>query len=327
MKNKGFTLIELLAVISILALIAVIVFPAINSAIKNAREKAYNDQIAIIEKAAKEWAIDNVNDLPDKSGDSTYISVDDLQNDGYISEDDVLDPRNNEHLTGGVKITYESKQYTYEYDDEYDEDETAASWILENASDKATLKANDGVYKGENAKNYLTFSGKTWRILNVNSNGTIKAIMSDDVTSLPFDSNGTSNFSNSTVYTYLNNTFLNTLNKSDIVKSNYCAGDVNSFCNDTISALVSLPSVKDYVEASNKPGCAINNNLCKEGTYLNFSNTCLSNSNNSGVYTVSDGTIGLSSPISNCNIRPVITLSSKVNLEGSGTRQNPFVVI
>lgn len=115
MNKKGFTLIELLAVISILALIAVIVFPAINSVVRSSRESAYNEQISIVENAAKEWGLDNVDILPETG--SIEVSVDTLKNDGYIAEEDVLDPRDNEPLKGSVRITYESHQYTYEYID------------------------------------------------------------------------------------------------------------------------------------------------------------------------------------------------------------------
>ena len=326
MNKKGFTLIELLAVISILAIIAMVVFPAINSAIRNAEEDAYNSQVKVIENAAKEWALDNVDSLPDSDGSSYYIGVDELVNGGYISEEEVLDPRNKEEKLGGsVKITYESKQYTYKYEENYKE-ETAADWLLDNAADKDTLKANGGVYKGSNAQNYLTFSGKSWRVLNVNSNGTIKVIMSNDVTSLPYDSAGTANFSNSSVYNYLNNTFLNTLNTKEVVKNDYCIGSIDSPCESKTMATVSLPSINDYVNASNKQGCAAGNDLCNQGTYLNFSNTCLSNTNGNQVYVVNNGTVTLAGPSSNCNVRPVVTLSEDITLEGRGTSKNPFVV-
>ena len=42
-KIKGFTLVELIAVVAILGLIALVVYPAIASVIRNSRESAYND--------------------------------------------------------------------------------------------------------------------------------------------------------------------------------------------------------------------------------------------------------------------------------------------
>jgi len=67
-NKKGFTLIELIGVVTLLALIALVVYPAINSVIKNSKEKAYKDQIELLIKAAKEWGIDHAEDLPEEGG-------------------------------------------------------------------------------------------------------------------------------------------------------------------------------------------------------------------------------------------------------------------
>ena len=121
--KKGFTLIELLAVIAVLVLIASVVFPAINSAITSSREKAYNDQVAIIEKAAKQWALDQVNNpdgkaLPElNSGNQIEVDLSELVDGGYISEEEVIDPRDKEGMRGRVVIKAESgyNQYSYTY--------------------------------------------------------------------------------------------------------------------------------------------------------------------------------------------------------------------
>ena len=119
MKNKAFTLIELIAVVAILALIALVVYPAINSVIKNAREQTYQDQVDVIIKAAKKWSIDNASSLPD---DAEYqLPVKTLIDEGYITNDEVKDPRNSkENLDGNVIIKYEdeTKSYQYTYSDE-----------------------------------------------------------------------------------------------------------------------------------------------------------------------------------------------------------------
>lgn len=108
MNNKGFTLIELLAVITILSLIAMIVFPAINSVVNKAKEDANNDQIAIIEKAAKQWAVDNVDGLPNDSTAVTSVSVRELIQEGYLE---------NNNMSGEVEITWDdaTRQYIYRY--------------------------------------------------------------------------------------------------------------------------------------------------------------------------------------------------------------------
>ena len=125
--KKGFTLIELLAVISILALIAVVVFPAINSTIQNSREKAYKDQVKLIEKAAEEWALDpnNMDSLKTTDGFKTTVSISALVSGGYINEEEVLNPKKSGdiQMAGKVKITYKAyyNQFEFDYDEEADE--------------------------------------------------------------------------------------------------------------------------------------------------------------------------------------------------------------
>ena len=112
--KKGFTLIELLAVISILALIAVVVFPAINSTIQNSREKAYKDQVKLIEKAAEEWALDHADELK-TDGKNNPITIDTLVNEGYINEE-VLNPKDDTEMQGVVEVTYNGEYNQFEFD-------------------------------------------------------------------------------------------------------------------------------------------------------------------------------------------------------------------
>ncbi len=115
--RQGFTLVELITIVAILGLIALIVYPAINSVIKNVKTNSYNNQIAIIEKAAKTWSIDNSN-LLKTDGSIYYLPVKELLEEGYISNDEIKDPRNSsKNLTGNIEIKYNSsiKQFTYNY--------------------------------------------------------------------------------------------------------------------------------------------------------------------------------------------------------------------
>ena len=110
MKKEGFTLIELLAVIVILAIIALITTYTVNSIIENARKSLSDTQKENIEEAAKTYYLKegmNTND--------TCVSVDELIEKGYIEKSEVLDPKDKEKMTGYVKITYASNQYSYEY--------------------------------------------------------------------------------------------------------------------------------------------------------------------------------------------------------------------
>lgn len=53
--KKGFTLIELICVIVLLGLIAMIAIPTINTAINNSKERAYNEQVTLIEDTARKY--------------------------------------------------------------------------------------------------------------------------------------------------------------------------------------------------------------------------------------------------------------------------------
>lgn len=137
MKKNAFTLIELIAVIVILSLIALVVFPAVNSVIKNSKEKSFEQQKNAIIKAAKECSYENTIILPN-TVDKEYNQIplecltkgctykDKIIEGGYLEYDEngdqntslVVDPRNtSKYLEGKIKITYEKSknQYIYEY--------------------------------------------------------------------------------------------------------------------------------------------------------------------------------------------------------------------
>lgn len=117
MKQKGFTLIELLAVIIILGIISLIVFPSINSTIKKQRAKLYDRQVVTIEQSAESWAAVNTNRLPNEGDNTLYVPLDTLVSNGFLKNDDIKDPRSGNVMYGCVGISYDidNKQYTYEY--------------------------------------------------------------------------------------------------------------------------------------------------------------------------------------------------------------------
>lgn len=112
--KKGFTLIEMMTVIVLLGVIALIVFPTVNSMIKQSKEKLYNDQIEKIKTASEKWAYDNISILPNQDGDSVTITLLDLKRGGYLPLD-IRNPKTNELFSNGtsVVITYEANDYVY----------------------------------------------------------------------------------------------------------------------------------------------------------------------------------------------------------------------
>ena len=119
MKNKnGFTLTELIGVIVLLGIIALISVPILNKTIKNSKEKAYNAQVKEIVSAAKKWGAQHDSELPKINKNYKAVSLKELIKEGYLEEDKILDPRNNEDLVEAgycVNIKYSSKKYIYEF--------------------------------------------------------------------------------------------------------------------------------------------------------------------------------------------------------------------
>ena len=110
MKMRGFTLVELLAVLVILAIIITITTVAVSSVLSNSEDSVSDLQKKNVEEAAKVYYL--------KEGmntNATCVSIQTLINKGYIEGTEVLDPKTKETISGSVKITYASNQYSYKY--------------------------------------------------------------------------------------------------------------------------------------------------------------------------------------------------------------------
>lgn len=341
MKEKAFTLVELIAVVAILGLIALIVYPAITSVIRNARESSYNDQVNVIIKAAKEWSTDHANVLPD-DGSVYRLPVSDLLDEGYIANDEIKDPRNSsKNLTGNVEIKYDSSitQFTFTYVDNSSETEDIASanlatTIINNSKKKDVLLANDGIYKGDNPDNYLKLNGTLWRILSNNTDGSIKIVSNEQTAQISWDEEGSSDFDSSTVKTYLNNTFYPSLNDvTEFKTSDFCLDYNGEKCIKKENITVGLLTTEDYLNASNNLKCISGTETeCTKGNYLSdFSETngpeYTLNSADNNIYTIDKGMLNIASSTATLNVRPVLTIDKSTKIVGgTGSKDNPYLI-
>ena len=112
--KMGFTLIELLATLVVLAIIALIVYPTIGKLLANNKTKAYEKQLDVIEVAASNWLIENEGKLKENA---YALPINDIVGSGFIEENELINPINNEPLTGCIFITWRKniKQYEYNY--------------------------------------------------------------------------------------------------------------------------------------------------------------------------------------------------------------------
>ena len=116
MKKKGFTLIEMIVVIILLSLISLVVFKVVTTSIKTSKQTISSAQTEIVLKAAKVYYLDHLENLPDPiEGAYTILNLDNLIEEGYILENEIIDPKNNHLLKGKIKVSYLSNQYIYEF--------------------------------------------------------------------------------------------------------------------------------------------------------------------------------------------------------------------
>lgn len=113
--KKGFTLLELMAVIVVLAMLMLIVYPPIESALKKSRNGSYETQKDSIINATKNWVADHPAELPDED-ESITVKLGTLQELGYVDEE-IKNPTDNKILSEDclVKITNVGNQYKYEF--------------------------------------------------------------------------------------------------------------------------------------------------------------------------------------------------------------------
>ena len=210
-------------------------------------------------------------------------------------------------------------------------------------------------YKGANPNNYVTFNNEEagWRIISINSDGTIKIMKDASIGDIEWDSSRSNNWNRpASLNTYLNSTYYNGLNsiaQSQIVEATYYAGAVTANNNDiqdqisdekgtTSKVKVALPTVSEYLRAnSNKEQCGTlslyydNYSTCPNSDWMFNSDTWWTLSPYSGdsryvFYVNNTGGVnaGIASKAINA-VGPAITLSSKVQITGGdGSQSNPF---
>lgn len=121
-KEKGFTLIELVGVVVILAIIALVVFPATLNVLNQGQTNVDNSVKDFVITAANEYVGDHINEFPkqlaNKTGNRSYgtagnITPQFLVQNGYL-EQSIID-ENCEIEDDYVKVTSNTQKYIYEY--------------------------------------------------------------------------------------------------------------------------------------------------------------------------------------------------------------------
>lgn len=114
MKQYGFTLIELLAVIIILALLMIFVFPSVINSIKKSSETIDQKNLDLIYNAVDVYISKHKSDFPKKSGNQYVIELKDLVADGLLVTPIKLSNKG-EDITNSksIQVTY-TNDFKYE---------------------------------------------------------------------------------------------------------------------------------------------------------------------------------------------------------------------
>jgi len=211
------------------------------------------------------------------------------------------------------------------------------------------------VYKGSNPNNYITFNNETWRILAVETDGTIKIMKKDSLGNLNWNTNNSNDWTfSSTLNTYLNNDYYNTLNNAQslIQEHSWGIGPVIKDNTDLITQITSekrkiwtgnigLMTVSDFLNTNtNIEQCnnySLNNSnkeICKTTNYIVPSEGKLwtispeANSPFKLSTVSSDGTVynDITTTYRKYGVLPVLHLIPNITLSGSGTSDNPYTI-
>lgn len=110
MNKKGFTLIELVGAIVIIAILALMAFPALVSMLNKGQEGVDESVKQVIKSAAADCVNENINDYASKCN-----TVEKLKNNGYLST--TFYDKYKEDITGkSITITKNGNKYCYSYD-------------------------------------------------------------------------------------------------------------------------------------------------------------------------------------------------------------------
>lgn len=116
MNKRGLTIVELLAVLVVIGLIAVVIFPVVTSNINDSKDKTMKMQKASIKEAAESYVAENIGKKVFLGENSVEeISLNTLINEGFLtgSYKDPIEGKEYDLINSKVIVTKENSSYTY----------------------------------------------------------------------------------------------------------------------------------------------------------------------------------------------------------------------
>lgn len=345
--------------IAILIGIIIMIVTFVNKSSSSDYDNIMNKMIIAAEKY-----YDKNNDMLPLSEDvASVVSSDTLIQNNYMKpfsefvKDDIS-------CTGSVSVYKSNDEYVYfptlDCGDAY---KTIS--LIQHIKDNSLVTDGDGLYevnqeyifKGEYPNNYVSFDDKTWRIVKINKNNTIKlvslshklndVVWDDRYNSSSSDYSGINDFRVSRLLEYLNksyneNNIISKNNKKYLAKHNWCIGKLSqdnhlissiNLCNDVYGDLyVGLLQADEIYKASLDKNCLyLEDGECTNYNYfaeIGSSWTMNASTNKTyNVYYVANAMTSYRKASSSMPVIPVVNINSNILYsKGDGTKDNPYVI-
>ena len=372
-KNKGFTLIELIAVLVMMGLILLIVFPATSRLMRDNEEQEYETYYDIVEKAVELYSRTRKDDIggAGASGCVDDATISELVRENYVKEysnDNDVECKSpgdysaaelsqigvnasnyvnirienkNGVISTQISMICKKKNSKKVYYSKLIEKKGACERYVAEVSNSlikaisdpgsstkvnaTNISGKDYLVNGNVTNNYLWYSGKMWRIIGFNTEQRTVKLVTDDLQSLLLYDNQLTDYTSSNVKTWLNTTFLESLNNHSrfiddravwiftaVSDGNNPPGNTNR-----VEAAVGLLNLYEY-------------NKIKGFLNKGYNMWLLSKKDNNNVWYVGNDNTVKSGPVNEFyGVTPSVVLRPNLAIAsgGQGTQANPYRLI
>lgn len=312
-----------------------------------------------LKSAAESYYADRTDALPKEDGEKVVISIDKLVEAKKIKPLNKLNK--NEVCTGEVTVMNNNGYYLYvptlDCGKNY-HTETISSKIksLNNVVTEGNglyQIDNDYVFRGEMVNNYVSFANKTWRILRINEDNTIRIIHFEKTDKIVWDNrynsmtettDGINNYLVSRIRDKVNGTynsekFFTDEQRSYIVSHDVCVGKRTNNSDNAVECSnvlekqpMSLLRVSEFITASIDPQCKFTNDMnCMNYNWIKgFPNefwTVTADSTNTNHAYIVNGTAYTKKTNKYASLNVVLHLSGDLEYSGGdGSEANPYII-
>ena len=364
LSDMSKTLIKMLFGIAC-ALLALFILVLFIRLIRGSRQ-SYTTFETTVQRAATKYYKKNSGQLP-SSGSEAQVSIDTLVSDGYLKEVTKYLGKDTT-CSGEVYVINNSGKYAYipnlDCGEKY-KSKVLVDAIIENnnlVEEGAGLYLEDDmsyVFRGEYVNNYMTFANLDWRIIKINEDGSIRALLASNIkkyrrsrwdnrynvdkkSNVGINDYEVSRIRETLDKIYADESVFNDNQKALIVPQNLCVGsrakDSNDFSGTEECAMtvddqyLGLLQVNEFLYPSIDENC--NSTLSQSCLNYNYLTSIKEqywtltpyDGDTYQVYRVSTG-LHLSKASGSANVLFTIHLSDKTQIkEGTGTSTDPFKV-